>query len=283
LKLVTRFQRATLRDVISVARKELILTSPFIKRAEADWVCDELNEAKTSRVAVHILTHVRTDSVLSGSLDLDALIAFSNNLTNATVLNLPRLHAKVYVADEQRAFITSANLTGPGLDGNFECGIAIDEQPIVDELRTSIRSYARVGNVLTPETLRELGATAKELAREFQHVQRAAGSKLRRRFSNKLRSANYEFVRAQVGARSANSLFSEAILYALSAAPLTTAELHPRIQRMLPDLCRDDVELIINGERFDKKWKHGVRNAQQHLKRTGQIEFDGKRWSLTGF
>jgi phosphatidylserine/phosphatidylglycerophosphate/cardiolipin synthase-like enzyme len=268
--------------VISIAREELILASPFIKRAEADWVCDELNETRASRLAVQILTHVRTDSVLSGSLDLDALIAFSNNLGNATVLNLPRLHAKVYVADAQRAFVTSANLTGPGLDGNFECGVTMDERSIVHELRIGLKAYARVGNVLTRETLGELAATANELAREFQHVQRAAGSKLRRRFSDKLRSANYQFVRAQVGARSAHSLFSEAILYALSTAPLTTAELHPRIQRMLPDLCRDDIELIINGERFGKKWKHAVRNAQQYLKRTDQIQFDGKRWSLTG-
>lgn len=266
--------------MISIARKELILASPYIKKTEADWVCDELKKAKVSRAAVQILTHVRTDSVLSGSLDLDALIAFSNNLPNATILNLPRLHAKVYVADSRCAFVTSANLTSPGLDGNFECGVTMDEQSVVNELRISLRAYAKVGNVLTADTLRELGATANELAREFQHVQRAAGSKLRRRFSEKLRSANYQFVRAQVGARSAHSLFSEAILYVLSTMPLTTAELHPRIQRMLPDLCRDDIELIINGERFGKKWKHAVRNAQQYLKRTNQIQFDGKRWSL---
>ena len=33
-------------------------------------------------------------------------------------------------------------------------------------------------------------------------------------------------------------------------------------------------------KRFGKKWKHAVRNAQQYLKRTNQIQFDGKRWSL---
>jgi len=46
----------------------------------------------------------------------------------------------------------------------------------------------------------------------------------------------------------------------------------------LPDLCDDDVELVINGEHFGKKWKHQVRNAQQALKRVGRISFDGKRW-----
>jgi hypothetical protein len=152
--------------------------------------------------------------------------------------------------------------------------------PLLLRLSLTYKHTQRSGTYLTVATLRELGATSDELSREFRHLQRAAGSKLRRRFSDKLRSANYEFLRAQVGSRSAHSLFSEAILYALTLTPLTTAELHPRIQRMLPDLCRDDVELVINGERFGKKWKHAVRNSQQYLKRTGQIEFDGKRWSL---
>jgi hypothetical protein len=83
-----------------------------------------------------------------------------------------------------------------------------------------------------------------------------------------------------VGSRSANSLFSDAVIYVLSKGPLTTQELHQRIQRLLPDLCDDSVELIINGERFGKRWKHGVRNAQQFLKKSGTIRFDGRRWSL---
>jgi hypothetical protein len=37
---------------------------------------------------------------------------------------------------------------------------------------------------------------------------------------------------------------------------------------------------VINGQQFGKRWKHAVRNAQQYLKRSGQIVFDGMRWSL---
>ncbi len=38
--------------------------------------------------------------------------------------------------------------------------------------------------------------------------------------------------------------------------------------------------MVINVQHFGKRWKHAVRNAQQYLKRTGQIVFDGKRWAL---
>ncbi len=133
MKLVSRSQRAAIRELINVARGELILASPYIKRAEADWVCDELKHNDASAIDVRILTDVRTDSVLSGSLDIEALLVFHTALSKATVVNLPRLHAKVYLADCDRAFVTSANLTTPGLDANFEYGVTIDEQLVVAE------------------------------------------------------------------------------------------------------------------------------------------------------
>jgi hypothetical protein len=75
-------------------------------------------------------------------------------------------------------------------------------------------------------------------------------------------------------------VFSEVILYLLSKGPLPTVQMHPLIQRLLPDLCDDTVELVINGQPFGKKWKHHVRNAQQSLKRQGVIQFDGRRWLM---
>jgi hypothetical protein len=37
---------------------------------------------------------------------------------------------------------------------------------------------------------------------------------------------------------------------------------------------------VIDGQRFGKRWKHDVRNAQQYLKRQGIIVFDGRKWQL---
>ena len=85
---------------------------------------------------------------------------------------------------------------------------------------------------------------------------------------------------AQVGSRSANSVFSQAIIYVLKDGPLTTRQMHPRIQELLPDLCDDRVELIINGQRFGKRWKHDVRNAQQSLKQSRIIEIYNNLWTL---
>ncbi|MBI1885787.1 MAG: hypothetical protein HYS09_05685 [Chloroflexi bacterium] len=262
-------------------RRDMLIACPFIKVSEAEWVCEALtSHGSVSHLRLEVLTDVRSDSVLSGSLDIEALRMFVETLPNASVTNLPRLHAKVYVADDSLAVVGSANLTRAGLDSNYEYGIALTEPALVMRIRKDLEDYARIGNRLAREVLADLAAVGRNLASEYEEFQRSAKASLRRRFSQKLRSANYEFLRAQVGSRSANSLFSDAIIYLLSKGPLATQQLHPRIQNLLPDLCDDSVELIINGERFGKRWKHGVRNAQQFLKKNSVIRFDGRRWSL---
>jgi hypothetical protein len=280
LKLHSTALRTGLQAVLNLVDHELVIASPYIKTSEAEWVCDELERRKQSAsIRLQVLTDVRSNNVLSGSLDIEALNVFSARIPESIVVNLPRLHAKVYVADRACALVTSANLTPSGMDFNFEFGVEFHDSEFVGSVRKDLEAYSRLGNVLSRQSLVELQVVADELSGEFQKVQKSAASSLKRRFSEKLRAANYQFLRAQVGKRSAHRLFSEAILYALTASPLSTIELHPKVQTLLPDLCDDSVELIINGQQFGKRWKHAVRNAQQYLKRTGQIVFDGKRWS----
>lgn len=282
LKLHSSSLRNGLKEVLNSVNRELVIASPYIKTAEAEWVCDELERRiPTSSISLQLLTDVRSANVLSGSLDMEALNTFNRRIPATVVVNLPRLHAKVYVADHTCALVTSANLTPSGMDFNFEFGVEFHDSEFVGSVRKDLESYSRLGNILNRQCLLELQTVADELSEEFQKVQKSAASSLKRRFSEKLRAANYEFLRAQVGTRSAHSLFSEAILYVLAASPLSTVELHPKVQKILPDLCNDSVELVINGQHFGKRWKHSVRNAQQFLKRSGQIVFDGSRWSLS--
>jgi len=281
LKLHSTSLRNGLKEVLKSVSQELVIASPYIKTSEAEWVCDELERRKQlSPVRLQVLTDVRSANVLSGSLDIEALNLFAARIPASVVVNLPRLHAKVYVADRSCALITSANLTPSGMDFNFEFGVEFHDSEFVGSVRRHLESYSRLGNILSRQSLAELQIVADELSAEYQKVQKSGASGLKRRFSEKLRTANYQFLRAQVGTRSAHSLFSEAILYALAASPMSTVELHPKVQKLLPDLCDDSVELVIDGQYFGKRWKHAVRNAQQYLKRNGQIVFDGKRWSL---
>lgn len=281
MKLCKRPLRESVAEVILATERDLLVASPYIKFSEAEWIVGLMKSRPSfAGIRATVLTDIRTESVLSGSLDVEALSLLSN-ACSSRVVTLPRLHAKVYIADSRLALVTSANLTPSGLDANFEYGLCVDMPEYVARVRADLEAYSRVGNTLDSVSLSQLSHVAKELADSYKAVQNSAQRRLKQTFGRHLRKATHVFLEAQVGRRTASSLFGEAILYILSPGPMTTRELHPRVQQLLPDLCNDEVELVINGERFGKKWKHGVRNAQQALKRSGEIVFDGREWART--
>lgn len=269
--------RASFERFVKGVRADLLIAAPFIKMSEADWVCGLVADRP---VRFRLLTDVRTDSVLNGSLDVGALGLLAHATQDSMVIAVPGLHAKVYVRDGDFAIITSANLTPSGFESNYEYGVGLREPRVVTRIRKDLEAYARVGSPVSPGLLDEMAALSEDLVADLRRLQSSAKASLGRRFNRRLREAKIKFLRAQIGNRSAHGLFSDAIIYLLSKGPLRTTELHPRVQKLLPDLCDDSAELVIGGERFGKRWKHTVRNAQQSLKRQGVARFDGERWSL---
>ena len=273
--------RSHLEKLFNSATQELFLASPYIKTPEAEWVCgriEKLGHRKTLRL--QILTDVRSSTVLGGSLDIAALRIFNTELPNCEIVNLPRLHAKVYVADETNAIVTSANLTPSGLDSNLEYGVGITDKETIRGIKCDLQRYATLGNRLSDAAINELEKVGDALRKEFQAIERSSEKRLRRKFSETLRHADLEFLRAQVGARSAHGLFADAMIYLLTSSPMSTRQLHLKLKAMLPELCDDKTELIIDGQHFGKKWKHVVRNAQVYLRRKAAIKLIGKEWHV---
>ena len=263
------------------ATQDLLVASPYVKTREAEWVCSRLTrDGRDRAVRLQLLTDVRSANVLSGSLDVAALRVLSAGLARCEIVNVPRLHAKVYVADETCAVITSANLTPYGLDTNLEYGVGTTDLDTVRNVRRDLQLYARLGNRLSAQAIAELERVSDDLRTEYQAIERSAGRELRRKFDETLRRADQEFLRAQVGSRSAHGLFADALVYLLSARPMGTRELHRRLKELLPELCDDTTELVINGQHFGKKWKHVVRNAQAFLRRNGTIHLVRKEWRV---
>lgn len=272
--------RKGLRRVIDAVSDTLVIASPYIRTEEAKWLLAELGSKRTSLSRMDVLTDVRAESVLNGSLELDALSMFTESVRSARIVNLPRLHAKTYIADDTFALVTSANLTPSGLDFNFEYGVGVAQPELVRNIRLDIEKYRDIGNILTRETLDELKVVTRGVQKAILPARQSHERKVSAQFRKILQSAETAFLRAQIGQRTAQALFSDAILFILVSGPLRTVELHPRIQQMYTELCNDSEVLVINGQEFGKKWKHAVRNAQQALKRAGRIGFDGKAWKL---
>lgn len=56
------------------------------------------------------------------------------------MLSLENLHAKVYVFDQRKALVTSANATRYGFHHNAECGMALENEAIARRLVSDINS-----------------------------------------------------------------------------------------------------------------------------------------------
>ena len=247
----------------------MVVATPFIKDDEAAWFCMQL------RAGVEVLTLANVDAraVSESALDIAALRRLAAASPSSRLVAVSGLHAKVYVADEAAAIVTSGNLTASALDRNIEYGVWIDEPPLVRNVRRDMLSFARLGSEVDEPTFDELAPIETELRRARADVERSASPNARRRFDAVMRAARPVLAGAQVGDRRPNAVFGEAIRLALSSEPLPTRRIHDAVRRLLPALC-DDEELVIKGERYGKVWKHRVRNAQQQLKRSRTVEYE---------
>lgn len=271
----------TLHRLVSQVEENLILVSPFIKRSKTDQILSHLQKRRVhNSLQVVVLTNLRPESALNGSIDLEALVRLGNKLPKFDLTHLPSLHAKVYVADRSMAIVTSGNLTDPGVSGGLEYGVVFSDETVVREIRQDFESYARLGAKVSLEDVVALLDEIRELKDLFKKAERTIRAQARRAFKEKLEATHVQLLRHRAKGKTTHAILSETILFLLSKGPLRTIELHPLIQRLHPDICDDSIDRVIDGVHFGKKWKHHVRNAQQFLKRERRITYDGERWRL---
>jgi len=231
---------------------------------------------------VRLITDLRPESALAGSMDLAALAELGRNVPGFELTHLPGVHAKAYVADSKMAVITSGNLTEPGLRRNLEYGVAVSNDRFVRQVRSDWEGYASLGASVSVEDVAGLAAEMRDLKALYREAEASIRARARRAFKEKLTSTNLRLLRYRAKGRTTHAIFSQTIRFLLAKGPLRTEDLHPLVQLLHPDLCDDSVDRVIDGVHFGKRWKHYVRNAQQHLKHDGYVTFDGSRWHLKG-
>jgi phosphatidylserine/phosphatidylglycerophosphate/cardiolipin synthase-like enzyme len=113
-------------NLVQSSEKNIKLCSPFIKNE----IVDEIYKTKKDNCEVAVVTNVNLMSMYKRSSDIGALRLILKN--GGLVYNYQKLHAKIYIFDDKKAIITSANLTGSGLKTNFEYGVLINETSLVN-------------------------------------------------------------------------------------------------------------------------------------------------------
>jgi hypothetical protein len=268
-------------DLLRQVSSSLVVCSPFVGKAACRAVVDQLRlSGAIGQMSVYILTDLSRDNLLSGATDAYALQMLVDAVPTSRIQFLPSLHAKVYVADQVRAIVTSANLTASGLYRNYEYGLQITDHVTVAKIRDDVIRYGDLGSEVAVAELRAWAAAAAELKELQVAAMRDVKRRLRREFDRKVEALELDILRARTRGLAPNRIFERAVIYLLRDGPKTTRQIHPGIQAIHPDLCDDAVDRVIDGHHYGKKWKHAVRSAQQHLKEGAQIQYASGFWSL---
>ena len=258
-----------------------ILATPFISSGPLLDLASSFDSVRPPP-QVELITNLSVDSLLQGTVDSEAIASFCRSLSEVEVRHLPGLHAKVYVADDHSAIITSGNLTQASLNRNYEYGVRITERNLVRQVAEDVREYSSLGSPVTLVELDELTEITKSLRSKYADVLRTSRESARKRYRESMELTRVALMnlRAKPG-ETTHSIFARTILHILKHGPLSTREMQPIIQSIHPDICDDSIDRIINGVHFGRKWKHMVRNSQVYLRRQGHIEFNQMKWRLT--
>ncbi len=157
---------------MEACKNSLVVSSPYVGAYLAKAI-DDLDET----VSVTLLTRTTLTDFASNSSDFDAVCDIARR--SKGVLSLSALHAKVYVFDQCRALITSANATYSGMYRNRECGFELTKSKHVRELLCHIRSGfgARPAPQLwTLEDLEELRSSIEAIRAAMPRVPNIAQS-----------------------------------------------------------------------------------------------------------
>ena len=111
---------------------QLLFCAPYIKKE----VVKEILALKQDSTVLSVITSANAANFVNGSSDVEAIELLLNNGIN--VINYQKLHAKIYLFDNKKALITSANLTNAALFRNYEYGILVHE----DEVETINKVYS---------------------------------------------------------------------------------------------------------------------------------------------
>src|SRR4051794_11936179 len=122
-ELLDRAWHKALCDLVAQTEKYLFIAAPFITNEGSRLVLDQLPANVRSNGELHVLTDLSPAHVCDGSLEPAAICALYDAVSVPALWHIPRLHAKVYVSDRQRAIVTSGNLTASALFRNVEYGV----------------------------------------------------------------------------------------------------------------------------------------------------------------
>lgn len=285
VEFLSRPWQTKLADLLASSDQSLLIATPYIKRDAAQWLLDTLTSRRQAQpIRTTVITDISPQSALNASLDLDALLLLATSLRRIAIFDVHRLHAKVYLADEKQAIITSANFTSSAFTANYEYGILVTDPEMVKKVSSDMRSYAGAGRQVTRAELARLDETTGDFRREYERATERAAEGARRELTRE-----WDRIASTFGAppglhEIGSARFKGPIMKMLaSQGPLTTKQLCEAIQAFWPYLCDDTLMRVAKDGTRKRQWRHDIHTAQETLQRAGMLRRDAKGlWHIEG-
>ncbi|HPC89766.1 MAG TPA: phospholipase D-like domain-containing protein [Methanothrix sp.] len=120
-----------LQRMLEEADFEVVIVSPWIKRQTWNRISGELKRFTRKGGRLRVFTRGSSSDYALGLADD---ICGEISAVGGDIVLVPRLHAKIYMADRRQAIITSANLTKGGTEGNYESGLLVSDPAIIKDI-----------------------------------------------------------------------------------------------------------------------------------------------------
>ncbi len=270
--------QAKLATLLSSSARSLFIATPYIKHEAARWLLDALGgRARKRTIRTTLMTDISPDSVLGASLDISALLLFVETLERLTVFDVRRLHAKVYVADERQAIVTSGNLTTSAFARNYEYGVWIADPAMVRTVSSDMERYSQTGREIATGELARLDEVSRDFRQKYQRSSRQLQAGIRAELIEE-----WDQIVGPIGVpkgqyEAGSARFKGPIVEILSTrGALSTADLCDAIQSTWPYLCDDAILRVAKDGTRKRQWRHDIHTAQETLQRTSVIKRDKK-------
>lgn len=282
IELLNRSWSKSLSGIFSEAKDEIFISSPYATKDGSNFFLNNTSKEFRQNGKLTFLTNLSPQNISQGSTDPKAFDILQQEIPNISIWHLPNLHAKVYVSDKSKAIVTSGNFTAGGFYNNFEYGLKVLDSKFSELIYNDVFSYSQLGSNISKENLKIYLDISEQIKASVQEQQKEVKASVTRKFKQLFHEAETQLIKERLNVGPVHNIFSKTILYILGKyGEMSTEELHHHVQQIHPDLCDDSVDRVIDGKHFGKKWKHYVRNSQQHLKRNDLIKLENGIWKLS--
>jgi len=262
-------------------KSELTISSPYISDAGANLLIKSVSNSFKEKGLLRFITDLSPKNIYQGSTNPFSFEKFFKEINLVQVFHLSKLHAKVYIQDNKKAIITSGNLTAGGLYNNFEYGILTEDSRLVSYIKNDLTDYGNLGALINFKDIQNYCNLSERVSEIYLKKEESFNIEVENQFIDAIEKANDELIKFKLAGGKIHPVFQKTILYILNKyGALEQDTINGLIQEIHPDLCNNEVERVINGVAFGKKWKHAARTAMQRLKKHKTVELINGKWTL---